>query len=393
MDIIILADFVSLTEGSNGRFRYLADMLTSDPENTVEIVTSDFSHGQKARITEVPQGLPYKITLLHEGAYPKNVCIRRFFAHNLWGRNVAKYLKERKKPDVIYAAMPTLRAAYEASKYCRKNGVRFVIDVQDLWPEAYKMVFRIPVVSSIIFYPFQWLAEHAYAGADAICAVSRSYVDRALKENKKCKDGSVVFLGTDLSSFDDNVRENPVKRDDDEIWLGYVGTLGASYDLICVIDALKILDNPKLRLIVMGHGPREEEFKQHAADTGIKADFLGWVPYPEMCGRLTACDIAVNPIVSGSAASIINKHGDYAASGIPVLNTQESREYRNLVEEWNMGFNSKCGDPTELAENLRKLADDPELRRRMGEGARKCAEARFDRRNSYVALVDAIMGK
>lgn len=55
--------------------------------------------------------------------------------------------------------------------------------------------------------------------------------------------------------------------------------------------------------------------------------------YPEMCGRLVACYIAVNPITHGAAQSIINKHGDYAASGLPVVNTQECEEYRNLVGE------------------------------------------------------------
>ena len=43
-----------------------------------------------------------------------------------------------------------------------------------------------------------------------------------------------------------------------------------------------------------------------------------------MVGMLGVCDIAVNSISKGAAQSIINKHGDYAAAGLPVVNTQES---------------------------------------------------------------------
>ncbi len=40
--------------------------------------------------------------------------------------------------------------------------------------------------------------------------------------------------------------------------IAYCGTLGKSYDIKCVIDALDKIQNPKLKLIVMGDGPREK---------------------------------------------------------------------------------------------------------------------------------------
>jgi glycosyltransferase involved in cell wall biosynthesis len=110
-----------------------------------------------------------------------------------------------------------------------------------------------------------------------------------------------------------------------------------------------------------------------------------------MCGILKGCDIVVNPIVGSSAATIINKHGDYAASGKPVLNTQDSDEYRMLVNEYRMGFNCRNGDAADLAEKLGRLADDPELREEMGRNARRCAEEKFDRAGTYRRLAEAIL--
>lgn len=76
--------------------------------------------------------------------------------------------------------------------------------------------------------------------------------------NKKSKNGHAVFLGTKLETFDKNVSENKYYRSDNKIWIGYCGTLGSSYDLICAIDAIAILkDRFDIEFIVMGNGPRK----------------------------------------------------------------------------------------------------------------------------------------
>ena len=392
MDILILADFLGPLDGTfNSRFLYLGDMLAKEHE--VEIVTSDFDHGAKAYFDYEIEKHDFKITMLHEGAYPTNVCLQRFYGHYVWGRNVRKYLAGRKKPDVIFCAIPTLMASYEAAKYCEKNGVRFVIDIQDLWPEAFQMVFNIPVVSRVIFAPFTFLANGIYKRADGICGVSDTYCERALKVNKKCKKGTTVFLGTELDTFDQYAAGTPIIPDKEgEVRLAYCGTLGASYDLTCVIDAIEKLNDPSLHFVVMGDGPKKEEFENRAKEKKINATFTGRLQYEAMCCLLSHCDITINPIMHLAAQSIINKHADYAASGLPVISTQESEEYRKLVEDYDMGFNCENGNIAELADKLGALIKDPQLRKRMGRNARKCASEKFDRKRTYKHLIKEITG-
>ena len=100
-DIVILADFLGPLDGTfNSRFLYLADMLSENDD--VEVITSDFDHGEKAYFHHEIEKHKYPITMLHEGQYPTNVCLSRFRAHYIWGQNVKHYLESRKKPDVIY---------------------------------------------------------------------------------------------------------------------------------------------------------------------------------------------------------------------------------------------------------------------------------------------------
>ena len=72
----------------------------------------------------------------------------------------------------------------------------------------------------------------------------------------------------------------------------------------------------------MGDGPLKEEFENYAEEKKVDCQFTGRLEYEKMVGLLCSCDIAVNPIKKGSAGSIINKVGDYAAAGLPVINTK-----------------------------------------------------------------------
>lgn len=143
----------------------------------------------------------------------------------------------------------------------------------------------------------------------------------------------------------------------------------------------------------MGHGPRREEFENYAEGKNLNVCFTGFLPYNQMCATLCRCDITVNPIMHGASQSIINKHGDYAASGLPVLNTQECEEYRKLVSEYDMGLNCENGNAKDLADKMLKLCMDKNLRNKMGKNARRCAEEKFDRKTSYKNLLNEIIGE
>ena len=388
MDIVIVSEFgESFAKDDNDRFVYLAGMLAEQHE--VEIVTSSFRHSVKQQRTEPEDRWPFAITFSEEPGYPRNICLQRFRSHRIWGLNVLAYLKGRKKPDVIYCAVPSLTGPGRIAKFCETHGIRFIIDVQDLWPEAFRMALDVPVISSLVFAPFARLADGIYRRADAVCAVSESYRARALRVNRKSTEGCAVYLGADLSAFDRYAAEHPMVRKDGEILLGYTGTLGTSYDLPAVFEAMRKLNRPELRMIIVGDGPLMPEFRKQAE--GLNVTFTGRLPYEKMCGILKRCDIVVNPITGASAATIINKHGDYAASGKPVLNTQNSEEYRKLVEEYRMGFNCRNGNAADLAEKLELLMNDPELREMMGRNARRCAEEKFDRAKTYQELADVIL--
>ncbi len=393
-DVLVIAHFIRGT--IEGRFEYLANKLANEGF-VVELVTTDFSHELKRRRQIEEKQLKefqFHLSMLHEPGYTKNISVNRFYSHYVMGKSLKKYLKNRKKPDIIYCGVPSLDVAKIAAEYARIHNIKFIIDVQDLWPEAFKMIFHVPIISDVVFYPMKRRADYIYSTADKIIAVSKTYANRALRVNNKCKDGYDVFLGIDLTHFDRLAELNKFSnKPKDEIWIAYIGTLGHSYDITVVVDALKILKNEgfkNIKLVVMGDGPLKSKFEDYANQQGVYSKFTGRLEYSKMVGILKACDIAVNPISSGAAASIINKHGDYAAAGLPVVNTQESPEYRSLVDEYQMGLNCKNNNAEDLAKKLLSLCKDESLRKLMSQNSRRLAEDKFDRSKSYEKISDLI---
>ncbi len=386
-DIVIIGHFTSdFSIKGNDRFSYIGRLLCEN--NIVELITSDFSHVTKMKRSYRKVELPFKVTLVEEPGYSKNICLGRLYSHKVFAGNVKKYLYDRKVPEVLYCAVPSLDVADVVVKYAKKKKVKLILDIQDLWPEAFRMVFHIPVISDLLFYPMERKANRIYAAADEIVAVSQTYANRAAQVNKNIRKPAIVHLGTDLTRFDTlKSGKALLNKPKEEVWMAYVGSISSSYDLCSVIDAMVKMyeeDNTaKLRFVIMGKGPLEAKLVRYARKSGVPVTFTGFLAYPEMVAQLCRCDFAVNPIRKGSAGSILNKVGDYAAAGLAVINTQECMEYRKLITTYKAGINCRNGDIDQLSRVMKRLYTDVTMRSALGEGNRQLAEARFDRKVTY----------
>jgi glycosyltransferase involved in cell wall biosynthesis len=201
-----------------------------------------------------------------------------------------------------------------------------------------------------------------------------------------------VYIGTDLSHFDRhfNDENKVVPRVDDVLTCVYIGALSHSYDIETVIKAVKVVDDKKIkvRFLVLGDGPLKNWFYQLATSLNAPVEFFGYLSYENMCSVLSVSDVAINAIVKGHAASITNKIGDFLASGLPMLNSMENKEFVSMVNRHGFGLNYEPGDVVQLARHIEDLALDEAKRITYGANARSVAEQFFDRNKTYQAIVE-----
>ena len=331
MNITIVAPYCSLpNEPHFNRFWYLAELLSQSHD--VLLITSNFKHYDKSfrrpEDAEAASQGRLKVKLMNESGYSKNVSLARLKSHDVFVKDFEQWLQSCRpgEQDVVFSAYPLIATNLLLGKHKARLGYKLIIDVQDVWPESFSAV--LPVLKKIPhnFVPFSGRANTAYRAADALVAVSQTYLDRAHEANPDAP-GEVVYIGAD---FDTLERVQAKTFSDGITRFFYLGTLSFSYDVETVCKGVqKLLDaGEKVALHIMGGGPDLEKLKAYANESII---FYGYVPYAEMIATAKGCDIAVNPIHSYAMQSITNKLSDYMALQKPILNSQVNDEVAEVL--------------------------------------------------------------
>lgn len=380
------------------RYVYLATLLHEHGYD-VDFITSGFQHWEKRQrdVEHFDAGTDaYTIRFIEEPFYPKNMCPQRIWAHHVAAKRVSEYFNEHHDYDLIYCQIPPNDVAREIGKAAHKFNIPFVVDVNDLWPEAFRVAFDVPVLSDILFAPFYRQAKAVYQMADAVVGTSDEYRERGLRDARAGIPSETVYVGNQLCEFDAGVTAHALQIDKPagDIWVSYAGTLSACYDLETLVKAMTLVQktHPEAKLQILGDGSERDNLKAAAQSCGAEVVFHGYLPYSQMAAWLSKSDITINSLVEKAAQSIVTKIGDYLAAGKPMVNTSCSKEFRAKVEADGFGVNVKPGDAEGMASVLIDLIENPSRRARMGEKARAIAEEQFDRPHSYLKTVRLIEG-
>ncbi len=332
--ILIVSLFGDPLSENNSRSNNIYDYAEADKW----MVTADFNHGMKSyRKGKTCR----KVDYLHVPSYTKNLSIKRIFSHLVFARRLKYYLYHlAKKPDVIYCAMPTSSAAWVCGKFCRKNNIRFVIDVIDLWPDSLLPVKSVFKHLNFLLYPWKWLTIHAYKSADMIMGESCKYVEVAGKYNPEVP-LLPVYLGIDCQQITRFLQQSQIllHKPENEIWICYGGSLGNSYDFEILLQAVSELpEDCKYKLLFVGGGERQQEVEQKIKEYKLNAEITGNLPYCDYLKFLSYGDIGINIFKRDTLVVHSYKFNDYVAAGLFVLNSLEG-ETAQVVEKYRIGRN------------------------------------------------------
>lgn len=393
-------------DGEKGytRFRYLCEFLVKKGYE-VDLITTTFQHWEKKQrdLESVDQkSYPFGIKFIYEPGYRKNIDLRRVRSHKIAAENLRKLLEKEGDYDLIYAEIPPNDVALAAAEYAHRNKIPFVADVNDLWPEAMRMVFDIPIVSDLLFYPLKRDAEKVYSLTSGVIGTSDEYRDRPFLNQKRDVLKETVYVGNEISVFDREAEQHAdeVQKEEDTFWVTYAGTIGTSYDIRTMVLAAEELmkqGKTKIRFQILGDGPTREMLENLAKERKIQnVKFTGYVPYEQMAAYLVKSDVLINSFVRKAPQSIVTKIGDYLAAGKPMINTCMSPEFRKKVEQDGFGINIEPEDVRELVNAVEWMYENEAERNDMGNRARKIAEEQFDRPVSYgkiEAMISSLITK
>jgi glycosyltransferase involved in cell wall biosynthesis len=160
----------------------------------------------------------------------------------------------------------------------------------------------------------------------------------------------------------------------------YVGRLEPEKGLDVLFEAVRDLE---AEVVLVGIGGEEERLRGLAPPN---VRFIGWLDRDDLVPWYAAADVFVLPSVSEPWGMVIN---EAAAAALPIVSTTAVGAAFELVDDGVNGFRVEPGDAVGLHIALRRLVDDPDLRR--AAGIRSSALADTHRPEDWAASVGELV--
>jgi glycosyltransferase involved in cell wall biosynthesis len=208
--------------------------------------------------------------------------------------------------------------------------------------------------------------------ADIIHAVSNATKMDILKVNAKSKI-TVIPNGVDLSIYD-NLKLNI----DYQKYVVFIGRLVVNKNLDIVISSFKdvIITIPEAKLIVIGSGPKLDEWKNMVSDMGLSSniEFTGYISQEDKMDLLSKCSALVLPsTVEGQPIAAL----EALAMSKPLLLSDIEPSYE-IVTEGVDGFILPTNDARKWAERITFLLSRKDVCEKMGREGRLKVEKKYN---------------
>jgi glycosyltransferase involved in cell wall biosynthesis len=202
-------------------------------------------------------------------------------------------------------------------------------------------------------------------------------------------------IDTDIYTYSNQAEElkNNLRAGENEVIIGYLGRIVAEKGLKTLLQALEQIQELPWRLVMVGAGEYETEFKRIANELKLnqRISYLGYIPHTEAPVYLSAFDLLVLP--SETQPNWKEQFGrviiESMACNTPVIGSN-SGEIPYLIESTGGGLTFPEAQPKALAEQLSKLIRDRNVRLSLGEQGRQSVVRNYTNSSLARSFADTI---
>ena len=274
-----------------------------------------------------------------------------------------------------------------------RHGVIFFC--QDIFPEVAGLLedFHSPLVNALLERLNRFLVRRAAR----IIALGDTMASR-LVHGKGADPAKITVIHNwaDTSAIVPSAKDNDFATThglDSSFVVLHAGNIGLSQNLDVVIDAAALLKERRdIVMLFIGDGNRRAALQSAAAARGLdNVRFLPFQPRDQLRWTYASSDVCLVSLKPGLAGYIVpSKLYPILAAGRPYIAAVESlSEVAALTQRHRCGVLVEPGDPVQLADAIRRLADQPGERDGMGARARLASEL-FARDRQVAAHAQAI---
>lgn len=292
--------------------------------------------------------------------------------------------------DVIFVFQPSpVTAALPAICIKKFTKTPIVFWVLDLWPESLSAAGGMN--SKLLKRVADALVRFIYRRCDLILTSSRSF--RISIESKGVAAGRIRYFPNWAETAYHPAPSGRAAVDElpDGFRILFAGNIGEAQDFGTILGAAeKLLDEPKIKWIILGDGRKAGWVREQVVLRGLENNFrlLGRRPSAEMPDYFARADVLLATLRPDPlfALTVPGKLQSYLACGRPVIAALDGEGGR-IVSESGAGIAVPAGRADDLAEAVMKMYRLPkEQREKMGKLGRSYCAEHFDRETLLARL-------
>ena len=239
----------------------------------------------------------------------------------------------------------------------------------DLWPEGsinqaneikkyfFKLISVIPYFSRYLVFKF----------SDKNVFINQKFKSHA--ENLYSfliKKPSVISLPSPIIDFNKikDYSNNKFKKNNDEIWAIFSGTLGDSHNQEIVLNSLKYLNisvKKKLKIFISGDGHKRDRLLKIIKENKLKNVFLtGYLSHSDYLLLLKRSNFGLSFYHSHSPVSFPTKVMDYINAELPMI-MSGSVDASKVIDENDCGIVIRKDNEVEIAKAISTMCDNEKL--------------------------------
>ncbi|HWR53200.1 MAG TPA: glycosyltransferase [Bryobacteraceae bacterium] len=336
------------------------------------------------------------IRLIHSTGYRRNVSLERIRDHRILGRNLANAIESAPRPDVIHTGYPPVDTCEAVVHYGQRHGVPVIVDVRDMWPDAFLGVLPAPLRP--LARPVLWMldrkARRVFRAATAIHGHAPGFRDFGLaKAGRVAVDSDRVYpfgySAAPPSSSDAAAGESfwdALGLNEGSGWLtvclvGNLNTERDDVDYSTIGRAVRMLrlKGEKVRVVFGGEGKAADALRREFADVPDAVFLPGYLNAAQIWTLMRRSHLGLLPYHPSPdfALSLPNKSIEYLSGGLPVLTCLDRGYLFERFTAAGVAVIYRAGDVAGLARILADLTRDSRRRDAMATNARRLFDTEF----------------
>lgn len=300
------------------------------------------------------------------------------------------------RPDVIVATSPQFFCGWAGVWASRLKRAPLILEIRDIWPESIVAVGAMRKSRLIRF--LEWLERRMYAAATHIVTVGEGYRRQLVDKGVPQDSISVITNGVDGDLFHPREPDAALEAAHDlngKFICSYIGTIGMACGLEVVLDAAELLKRRgrgDAQFLLVGDGAVRGQLQQQAEERGLEnVLFVGRQDKSLMPGYLSISGCCLVHLRRTDLFKTVLPSKIFEASAMarPIVLGVEG-DAAELVQASGGGLCIEPENAEQLAHAVERLADDPDLCRRLGQAGRAYVTAHYDRDTLSAAYLELI---